>query len=194
MKNLLQHTRLVALASAIALSGLAACTTVAPSESAAQKPASEIGQTIGADATTIAYETHGAGELALVFIHGWSCDRAYWREQLPHFAEDYKVVAIDLAGHGASGDERESYSMENFGADVAAVVDHLGLERVVLIGHSMGGLVIVDGGGQNRRARCKRDWHRYAESGRRAPPVGRSECGSCRRDASRFLGHNGKLR
>lgn len=95
------------------------------------------------DGVPIAYEVHGEGPLALVFVHGWSCDRTYWRGQLEPFSHSYKVVAIDLAGHGASGTERKDYTMESFGADVAAVVNKLGLQRMVLIGHSMGGDVIA---------------------------------------------------
>jgi pimeloyl-ACP methyl ester carboxylesterase len=53
------------------------------------------------------------------------------------------VAALDLAGHGGSGTVRKEYSMESFGADVAAVVNKLNLYQVVLIGHSMGGDVIA---------------------------------------------------
>jgi pimeloyl-ACP methyl ester carboxylesterase len=54
------------------------------------------------------------------------------------------VVTVDLAGHGESGLGRDEWSMEAFGQDVAAVVQELGLEDVVLIGHSMGGPVVVE--------------------------------------------------
>jgi len=53
-------------------------------------------------------------------------------------------VTIDLAGHGESGLEREVWSMKAFGQDIAAVVEELGLEQVVLVGHSMGGPVVVE--------------------------------------------------
>lgn len=86
----------------------------------------------------------GSGEPALVFVHGWGCDRTYWREQIPHFAKRYTVVALDLAGHGESGQDRDEWTMEAFGEDVAAVVNQLGLKRVILIGHSMGGFVIPE--------------------------------------------------
>src|SRR5688572_23158851 len=96
------------------------------------------------DETPIAYEVHGKGSPALVFVHGWSCDRTYWKGQLSPFAESYKVVTIDLAGHGASGLGRQAYTIYSFGSDVAAVVKKLGLQRVILVGHSMGGDVIAD--------------------------------------------------
>jgi pimeloyl-ACP methyl ester carboxylesterase len=99
---------------------------------------------ISFDGLEINYEAHGEGDLALVFIHGWSCDLTYWREQIPHFSSKYKVVLIDLGGHGDSGQNRERWTMDAFGEDVAAVVKHLGLEKIVLIGHSMGGPVIIE--------------------------------------------------
>ena len=95
------------------------------------------------DGIPITYEVHGEGALALVFVHGWSCDRSYWKGQLEPFSQRYKVVTIDFAGHGASGIERKNYTIESFGADVATVVNKLNLQHVILIGHSMGGDVIA---------------------------------------------------
>ena len=62
-----------------------------------------LGVAASADGTPIAYEVRGAGEPTLVFVHGWSCDARYWREQVPEFAKRHKVVTLDLAGHGHSG-------------------------------------------------------------------------------------------
>ncbi|MHB8809295.1 MAG: alpha/beta fold hydrolase [Desulfobulbaceae bacterium] len=70
------------------------------------------------DGTPISYEVHGAGEPTLVFVHGWSCDGRYWREQIPHFAKGHRVVVLDLAGHGHSGLARTRYTMAAFGEDV----------------------------------------------------------------------------
>ena len=61
-----------------------------------------------------------------------------------HLPARHRVVAIDLAGHGESGDGREAWTMASFGGDVTAVVEELGLDDLVLIGHSMGGDVIVE--------------------------------------------------
>jgi pimeloyl-ACP methyl ester carboxylesterase len=96
------------------------------------------------DGTPIAYESRGEGTPALVFVHGWSCDRSYWNEQLPAFSPDFRVVTVDLAGHGESGLTHGEWTISSFGEDVTAVVESLGLERVVLIGHSMGGDVILE--------------------------------------------------
>lgn len=99
---------------------------------------------LSADGIPVCYEAHGTGAPALVFVHGWSCDRGYWGAQIDHFARRYQVVSIDLAGHGGSGVGREAWTMPAFGTDVLAVVEKLGLGEVVLIGHSMGGDVVVE--------------------------------------------------
>lgn len=102
----------------------------------------------GADGVDIAYREVGSGEVTLIFVHGWSCDRDYWREQPDFFAANgesgYRVVLLDLGGHGESGSNREDWSMAAFGADVAAVADAVGGDRLVLIGHSMGGPVVIE--------------------------------------------------
>lgn len=92
----------------------------------------------------ISYEVYGTGEPTLVFVHGWSCDSRYWREQLPYFSKTHRVVTLDLAGHGHSGMARRRYTMRAFGEDVKAVTDAVGGKSVILIGHSMGGSVIVE--------------------------------------------------
>lgn len=100
-------------------------------------------QVLSSDNVAISYDVQGQGKPALVFVHGWCCDRSYWKFQVPHFAERHQVVTVDLAGHGESGLGREQWSMEAFGKDVAAVVEKLDLDQVILIGHSMGGPVVL---------------------------------------------------
>jgi len=103
--------------------------------------------------TTIAYDhdaqarasaTAGsAGRPALVFVHGAQCTHADWRMQWPHFARTHEVVAPDLHGHGASAATPGRIRVECFAEDVLTLCDHLGLKRVVLIGHSMGCRVLL---------------------------------------------------
>ena len=99
---------------------------------------------VAADGLPIHYELHGEGSPELVFVHGWCCDRGYWREQTDYFASEYTVVCLDLGGHGDSGLGRDAWTMAAFGQDVVAVVEKLNLHQVVLIGHSMGGNVVVE--------------------------------------------------
>jgi len=99
---------------------------------------------VSKDGTPISYEVFGAGEPTLVFVHGWSCDGRYWRAQVPEFAKRFRVVVLDLAGHGHSGMSRAKYTMGSFGEDVRAVTEATGSQRAILIGHSMGGPVIAE--------------------------------------------------
>ena len=99
---------------------------------------------ISKDGTPISYEVCGAGEPTLVFVHGWSCDARYWREQVPYFSKNHRVVTPDLAGHGHSGTTRKHYTMEAFGDDVRAVTEATSGSEVILVGHSMGGSVIAE--------------------------------------------------
>ena len=101
-------------------------------------------EAVSRDGIGIAYEARGAGAPALVFVHGWSCHRGYWDAQLDAFSSDAFVVALDLAGHGESGAKRRAWTMAAFGEDVAAVVDELALDDLVLVGHSMGADVALE--------------------------------------------------
>ena len=96
------------------------------------------------DGVPIAFEKTGQGGTTLVLVHGWSCDQTYWSEQVSALSDSFTIVTIDLAGHGLSGLTRTDYTMPAFGADVAAVVSALDLHNVYLVGHSMGGSVIVE--------------------------------------------------
>jgi len=107
-------------------------------------PSVSFGTAISADGVPIKYEVRGKGDPALVFVHGWSCDRSYWSAQLPYFARNHLVVAIDLAGHGESGLDRKEWTMGSFGEDIVAVVRKLDLDKIVLIGHSMGGPAVIE--------------------------------------------------
>jgi pimeloyl-ACP methyl ester carboxylesterase len=96
------------------------------------------------DGVAIRYESTGHGEPALVLVHCWSCDRHLWDGVVPRLARDRQVVTLDLAGHGESGRNRKDWTIPAFGEDVRAVVEALGLKKVVLVGHSMGGPVILE--------------------------------------------------
>lgn len=93
----------------------------------------------------IQYRLYGGGDALVVLVHGWSCDSNYWQAQVPALREHYAVATVDLAGHGGSGANRDDWSMAAFGDDVVRVVNALpDYRKVVLVGHSMGGPVIVE--------------------------------------------------
>jgi pimeloyl-ACP methyl ester carboxylesterase len=96
------------------------------------------------DGVQIHYETAGKGRPALLLVHCWTCDSSFWKDQVARLSRNRQVVTLDLAGHGRSGRTRKDYTMEAFGRDVKAVADELKLDRMVLVGHSMGGAVILE--------------------------------------------------
>ena len=110
----------------------------------AARVAVETKSTPSADGTPISYAVTGHGDPAMVFVHGWAGDQSYWRDQVSYFAPTHLVITLDLAGHGSSGRGRSDWSIQRFGEDVAAVVRATGATKVVLIGHSLGGPVVVE--------------------------------------------------
>jgi pimeloyl-ACP methyl ester carboxylesterase len=120
-------------------------TTPGPASQAAPAPVEGLPQLVtSADGVHIEYRMYGAGEPAIVLVHGWSCDANYWSAQLDALKGKYTVVAVDLAGHGASGKNRSDWSMANYGEDVASVVRQIPNRQVVIVGHSMGGTVALE--------------------------------------------------
>lgn len=92
----------------------------------------------------LAYESAGSGEPPIVFVHGWSCDRSYFAPQVEHFSPRHATASIDLRGHGESDQPDAAaggYEIENFASDVLAVAAAAGLDRPVVIGHSLGGVI-----------------------------------------------------
>ena len=99
---------------------------------------------LSADGIRLAYDTAGAGDPPIVFVHGWSCDRSYFAPQFEHFATSHAVAAMDLRGHGDSslpdpGPGR--YDIDVLAGDVLAVAGAAGFTRPVLAGHSLGALI-----------------------------------------------------
>lgn len=95
------------------------------------------------DGIPIHYSTHGDGPATLVFVHGWTCDETSWTAQVEPFAERYRVVTLDLPGHGQSGSPpADGFSIDLFAHAVEAVRAEIGADEVVLVGHSMGVPVI----------------------------------------------------
>ncbi len=97
-----------------------------------------------ADGVEIVYSACGAGEPALMFIHGGLASRGFWNGELVKFADRHRVLAPDLPGHGESGSNRTKWGIPEFGPDICAVVDAEPVETVILFGNSMGGPVAVE--------------------------------------------------
>ena len=91
----------------------------------------------------IAYEDVGHGA-ALVLVHGHPFDRSMWRTQIEAFGGDWRVVAPDLRGYGGSTVVPGRTMLEVFARDLAGLLDHLRLGRVVIGGLSMGGQIVME--------------------------------------------------
>ena len=87
----------------------------------------------------------GKGPQTVILVHGWTCDSTSWFEQVPALKKKYRVVTLDLPGHGKSDSPKDGkYSMELFARAIEAVRAEVKADRVVLVGHSMGTPVIVE--------------------------------------------------
>lgn len=87
-----------------------------------------------------AYLRAGAGE-AIVLVHGVGMNAAIWQPQIDRLKSRYDVIAIDMLGHGASPLPPEQAGLSDYSGQVIRLLDHLGLDRASIVGHSMGALV-----------------------------------------------------
>ena len=94
------------------------------------------------DGAKIHYTEYGAGENALVFIHGWACDETFWSGQAPALGAKFHLITIDLPGHGQSDKPQIAYTMDLYARAIDAVLRDAKVKAVVLIGHSNGTPVI----------------------------------------------------
>lgn len=93
----------------------------------------------------IAVEEHGQGPLPLVLIHGMAGDASFWSSLVRALGAGHRVIIPELRGHGRSAQPNDGrYSIPAHAADLVAVVDGLGLDRVVLVGHSFGASVAIE--------------------------------------------------
>ncbi len=124
---------------------LTACGSSAPRPATPSATEAVVESTLTADdGVSISYDVRGRGDTTLVFVHCWSCDRSFWKPQIDALAADYRILSMDLAGHGASGSNRTEWTVARLGADVQQVAEKVGVERAIVIGHSMGGPVALD--------------------------------------------------
>lgn len=89
---------------------------------------------------TWSYELRGEGE-PLLFIHGWGCSQNVWKQQTEYFSRSYKVLTIDLPGHGKSNWKK--ISLNKIADDIHWITGQLGLKELNIIGSSLGGLVAL---------------------------------------------------
>jgi pimeloyl-ACP methyl ester carboxylesterase len=93
------------------------------------------------DGTRLAYLDVGSGR-PIVFLHGWSSSLNWFREQLPVLSDRYRILALDFRGHGDSDKTESGHTMEQYARDVHDFVAGVGATDSVLVGWSMGSLVL----------------------------------------------------
>ncbi len=86
------------------------------------------------------YDIEGQGE-NLLFIHGRGVDRRIWRQQVKHFSDCYRVVSVDLPGHGESS--WEHISLDSMAEDFGEILEKEDIEKVSIVGSSLGGMVAL---------------------------------------------------
>ncbi len=101
---------------------------------------------VAADGTRLSYREVGTGTPTLVLCNGLGMDSALWMHVIRYFCKTHRVISWDYRGHGLSERTADlrSYTLETFGNDLRALLDHLQIPTAVLLGHSMGVQVILD--------------------------------------------------
>ena len=92
------------------------------------------------NAISLYYEEEGQGE-PLLLLHGLGTDGRSWEYQRAYFAQEFRVIVVDVRGHGRSARPPGPYSVAQFAADVFALLDQLHIDRFHLVGLSMGGMI-----------------------------------------------------
>ncbi len=87
------------------------------------------------------FVVEGEEGIPLLLVHGFPFDHTMWRAQLSGLADHFRMIAPDLRGFGESDAPEGGYSMDRFADDLAGLLDVLGVEKVVLVGLSMGGYI-----------------------------------------------------
>lgn len=94
------------------------------------------------DGAKIFFEDHGEGQ-PILLIHGWLCSSRFWQKNVPELAKEFRVVTVDLRGHGNSSKALAGHTIKQYARDVREVIEHLGLRETLLVGWSMGGPVAL---------------------------------------------------
>ncbi len=93
--------------------------------------------------STIRFDDRGQGN-PIVLLHGFMESLDVWDELADKLSDEFRIIAIDLPGHGKSGVIEQTHSMELMADVVKEIIDYLKLEKVLLVGHSMGGYVALE--------------------------------------------------
>ena len=89
----------------------------------------------------LAYSDEGQGA-PVIFLHAFPLNRTMWAPQVAELSDRYRVVTIDLRGHGESDAPMWRYTVDQFAEDVNGLLEHLGIARATFVGLSMGGYIL----------------------------------------------------
>ena len=92
----------------------------------------------------LVYEEAGSGAQTLVLVHCLGGDHSFMARQFEHFRASYRVVSLDLRGHGDSDRKNQQYTIPGFADDVSWLCKQLGITRPILVGHSLGGSIVLE--------------------------------------------------
>ena len=101
------------------------------------------------DGVSLYYERAGSDDPELVFVPGWCCDHAFYAPQFEHFKRAHTVTALALRGCGRSSSPPDGYDIPSLADDVAWFCAEVGIERPVVVGHSLGGMIAIELGARH---------------------------------------------
>ena len=99
-------------------------------------------ETMHVNGIRLTYERRGTGT-PMVLLHGFPLDHQIWEDVVPLLADSFELIIPDLRGFGGSSTVDSFYAMEDFAADIAALLDQLEIQKAAIVGHSMGGYVAL---------------------------------------------------
>ena len=94
------------------------------------------------DGANLYYEDHGQGQ-PIFLVHGWSCSTKVWHRNIAELARQFRVIALDSRGHGNSSKTLCGHQISQYARDVRALIEHIDLRDVILLGWSLGGPVVL---------------------------------------------------
>ena len=94
------------------------------------------------DGAKISYEEQGKGNIILL-VHGWQCSGKFWQKNVPELAKHFRVITMDLRGHGNSSKIMSGHTISQYATDIRTLIETLQLKGVTLVGWSLGGPVVL---------------------------------------------------
>jgi len=98
---------------------------------------------LSTDGVRIHYKESGNGKICIVFVHGWLGNTEWWKNQEDYLWKQYRIVQLDLGGHGKSGRTRKNWTGEQYADDIKTVINQINTTEVILVGHSMAGAYVL---------------------------------------------------